>query len=222
MQSETHAHLRTGLRGGRGRTFARRRLRSCLSRSRGRGPRRRAVFAHLAAGRHLGREYHFVRLVRRWRGRRAGAWRGRGARRPPDSRHAFGFYPNSEQGLGWDISEKGFKMVLARELPEIVEKHRPQGVDAFLAEHSLIAPISEVGCCIPAVRACSKPPPPRSALSEDDMAASWDCLRRRRQSFFRIRAGGTRRSDVETASVRREPMVCWPRWDRDFPPSWFC
>src|SRR5579863_9177753 len=31
-------------------------------------------------------------------------------------------FPNSEHVLGWDISEKGFRMVLARELPEIVQE----------------------------------------------------------------------------------------------------
>src|SRR5580658_556825 len=40
-------------------------------------------------------------------------------------------YPNSEHVLGWDISEKGFRMVLARELPEIVQEQLGPVVDAF-------------------------------------------------------------------------------------------
>ena len=30
------------------------------------------------------------------------------------------FYPNSEHVMGWDISEKGFRIVLSREVPEVV------------------------------------------------------------------------------------------------------
>ena len=31
------------------------------------------------------------------------------------------FYPDSEHVMGWDISEKGFRIVLSREVPEVVE-----------------------------------------------------------------------------------------------------
>ncbi len=47
------------------------------------------------------------------------------------------FYPNSERVMGWDISERGFQIVLSAEVPEIVDGHLRGDVDAFLAEHGL-------------------------------------------------------------------------------------
>lgn len=53
-----------------------------------------------------------------------------------DSRSVF--YPDSEQVMGWDISETGFKIVLSSDVPVVArEKLRPD-VDAFLAEHGLV------------------------------------------------------------------------------------
>ncbi len=47
------------------------------------------------------------------------------------------FYPDSEQVMGWDISETGFKIVLSSEVPVVArEKLRPD-VDAFLADQGL-------------------------------------------------------------------------------------
>ena len=46
-------------------------------------------------------------------------------------------YPNSERTMGWDISEKGFRIVLAPEVPDMVTKHLGKDVDCFLAEHKL-------------------------------------------------------------------------------------
>jgi alkylresorcinol/alkylpyrone synthase len=47
------------------------------------------------------------------------------------------FYPNTERVMGWDISERGFSIVLSAEVPEMVSEHLVGDVDAFLAEHSL-------------------------------------------------------------------------------------
>src|SRR5580658_7203464 len=47
------------------------------------------------------------------------------------------FYPNSEHVMGWDISEKGFRIVLSREVPEVVENHLAGDVDTFLEEQGL-------------------------------------------------------------------------------------
>jgi alkylresorcinol/alkylpyrone synthase len=88
------------------------------------------------------------------------------------------FYPNSERVLGWDISEKGFKMVLARELPEMVEKNLAADVDEFLREHGLTR--TDLGSWVlhtggPRVLEATGA---ALGLSEEDMAPSWDCLRR--------------------------------------------
>jgi alkylresorcinol/alkylpyrone synthase len=45
------------------------------------------------------------------------------------------FYPDTEQVMGWDISEKGFQIVLSAEVPEMVRGHLRADVDRFLADH---------------------------------------------------------------------------------------
>lgn len=43
------------------------------------------------------------------------------------------FYPDSEHVMGWDISEQGFRIVLSREVPDVIIEHLGKDVDAFLA-----------------------------------------------------------------------------------------
>jgi alkylresorcinol/alkylpyrone synthase len=45
-------------------------------------------------------------------------------------------YPNTERTMGWDISEKGFRIVLSPEVPETVLRHLGADVDEFLAEQN--------------------------------------------------------------------------------------
>jgi len=52
-----------------------------------------------------------------------------------DSRSAF--YPDTEDVMGWEVSERGFKVVLSAEVPEMVRRHLRRDVDGFLAEHGL-------------------------------------------------------------------------------------
>jgi len=47
------------------------------------------------------------------------------------------FYPDSEDVMGWKISERGFRIVLSGEVPEVVRRHLPRDVDSFLADHGL-------------------------------------------------------------------------------------
>lgn len=47
------------------------------------------------------------------------------------------FYPDSEGVMGWDISEKGFRIVLSPDVPAVVREHLRQDVDSFLAEQGL-------------------------------------------------------------------------------------
>jgi len=47
------------------------------------------------------------------------------------------FYPNSEDVMGWDISESGFRIVLSAGVPEVVRQHLRGDVDAFLADNHL-------------------------------------------------------------------------------------
>ncbi|MEN0063120.1 MAG: 3-oxoacyl-[acyl-carrier-protein] synthase III C-terminal domain-containing protein [Myxococcota bacterium] len=47
------------------------------------------------------------------------------------------FYPNTEQVMGWDIGDSGFKIVLSADVPAMVDRHLRADVDAFLNAHGL-------------------------------------------------------------------------------------
>ena len=49
------------------------------------------------------------------------------------------FYPDTEDVMGWDISEKGFRIVLSREVPDVVREHLGPDVDALLHAHGFEA-----------------------------------------------------------------------------------
>lgn len=46
-------------------------------------------------------------------------------------------YPGTGHLLGWDIGHWGFRMILGRELPDLVRLHVAEEVEAFLAAHDL-------------------------------------------------------------------------------------
>jgi alkylresorcinol/alkylpyrone synthase len=88
------------------------------------------------------------------------------------------FYPESEHVMGWDISDKGFRIVLSREVPEVVDQHLAGDVDAFLASEGKTR--ADIGTWIlhtggprileATAKALNLPP---GALD-----TSWECLRR--------------------------------------------
>jgi alkylresorcinol/alkylpyrone synthase len=47
------------------------------------------------------------------------------------------FYPDTEQVMGWDISDRGFRIVLSADVPEMVKTHLRRDMDSFLADHGL-------------------------------------------------------------------------------------
>lgn len=88
------------------------------------------------------------------------------------------FYPDSEQVMGWEISEKGFKIVLSREVPEVVQKNLAGDVDAFLADQGMSR--ERIGTWIlhtggPRVLEATAQ---ALELPEDALKTSWECLRR--------------------------------------------
>jgi alkylresorcinol/alkylpyrone synthase len=88
------------------------------------------------------------------------------------------FYRDTEDIMGWDISEKGFKIVLSREVPEVVLKNLGRDADQFLADNGLsrkdikswvihtggpkVLEATEKALCLPA----------------KSLDASWQCLRK--------------------------------------------
>ena len=47
------------------------------------------------------------------------------------------FYPDTEEIMGWDISENGFKVVLSPRLPELIKQNLAGDIDTFLGKHKL-------------------------------------------------------------------------------------
>jgi alkylresorcinol/alkylpyrone synthase len=87
-------------------------------------------------------------------------------------------YPNTERVMGWDISEKGFRIVLSPEVPDTVVKHLGEDVDAFLAEQGFSR--SDIKSWVmhtggPKVLEATST---ALGLTESDLAASWECLRK--------------------------------------------
>ena len=93
-----------------------------------------------------------------------------------DSRASF--YPETEDVMGWAISEKGFSIVLSPTVPDVVREHLGQDADSFLADHGLKR--QDIGCWVmhtggPKVLRATEE---ALGLDESQTAASWDVLRR--------------------------------------------
>jgi len=88
------------------------------------------------------------------------------------------FYPNTGKVMGWDVSEKGFSIVLSPEVPDVVREHLGHDADAFLAQYDLTR--SEIGCWIvhtggPKVLEAAEA---ALGLAPRQLTVSWDCLRK--------------------------------------------
>ena len=80
--------------------------------------------------------------------------------------------------MGWDISEKGFKIVLSPEVPKVIERHLGADVDRFLADNGLGR--SDIGAWImhtggPKILEATAA---ALALAPQALEASWRCLRK--------------------------------------------
>lgn len=58
-------------------------------------------------------------------------------------------YPDSERVMGWDISERGFGIVLSSSVPDVVRSHLRADVDRFLHEQELSLEQMESFVCHP-------------------------------------------------------------------------
>jgi alkylresorcinol/alkylpyrone synthase len=88
------------------------------------------------------------------------------------------FYPETENMMGWAISEKGFRIVLSREVPNLVRQRLGGDVDAFLAEMGCAR--GHIGSWVlhtggPKVLEATQA---ALGLEKGQLAASWDCLRK--------------------------------------------
>src|SRR5450432_2206426 len=88
------------------------------------------------------------------------------------------FYPGTEEMMGWNISEKGFRIVLSTEVPNLIRQNLGRDVDDFLADNGyrrsdLQSWVLHTGG--PKVlEACAT----ALGLHNGQLDASWDCLRK--------------------------------------------
>ena len=87
------------------------------------------------------------------------------------------FYPDTEEIMGWNISEAGFKIVLSPLLPDLIKERLAGDVDAFLGQYQLRR--ADIGNWVihtggPKVLDSIQN---TLGLPDSEMARSWDCLR---------------------------------------------
>ncbi|HUO15453.1 MAG TPA: 3-oxoacyl-[acyl-carrier-protein] synthase III C-terminal domain-containing protein [Verrucomicrobiae bacterium] len=88
------------------------------------------------------------------------------------------FYPETEEMMGWKITEKGFRIVLSPEVPNLIRQHLGQDVDAFLADNGCSR--KEVGSWVLHTGGPKVLEATAAALDLHDgqLDASWECLKR--------------------------------------------
>lgn len=88
------------------------------------------------------------------------------------------FYPGTEDVMGWDISEKGFRIVLSPRVPDVIRENLGRDVDTFLSEHDLQR--SDIDSWIMHTGGPKILQATSEALELPDGAldASWECLRK--------------------------------------------
>jgi len=88
------------------------------------------------------------------------------------------FYPETEEMMGWKVSEKGFHITLSPQVPALIREHLGHDVDAFLSDHGYQR--SDVDSWVlhtggPKVLEATAD---ALELRNGQLDASWACLRR--------------------------------------------
>ena len=88
------------------------------------------------------------------------------------------FYPETEEMMGWRVTEKGFRITLSPEVPTLIREHLGQDVDAFLSDQGYTR--SDIGSWVlhtggPKVLEATAA---ALELNNGQLDASWDCLKR--------------------------------------------
>ncbi len=87
------------------------------------------------------------------------------------------FYPDTEEVMGWEISERGFGIVLSAEVPRMVRDHLRRDVDGFLAEHGLERGDVASWICHPGGPKVLEAMEETLELPPDALALTWKSLR---------------------------------------------
>ena len=88
------------------------------------------------------------------------------------------FYPETEEMMGWKVTEKGFRIMLSPEVPTLIREHLGQDVDAFLADNGHRR--DDIGSWVLHTGGPKVLEATAAALDlhNGELDASWDCLKK--------------------------------------------
>jgi alkylresorcinol/alkylpyrone synthase len=87
-------------------------------------------------------------------------------------------YPETEEVMGWDITEKGFRIVLSRDVPEVVLKNLGRDLQEILDEQGLRREDIESWVIHTGGPRVLEATQAAAGIGKRELAASWECLRR--------------------------------------------
>lgn len=87
------------------------------------------------------------------------------------------FYPDTEDVMGWRISERGFELVLSAQVPVMAREHLGPDVDRFLLSQGLTRNDIKSWVCHPGGPKVLQGMQDSLGLSEEDVRFSWQVLR---------------------------------------------
>jgi alkylresorcinol/alkylpyrone synthase len=88
------------------------------------------------------------------------------------------FYPQTEEMMGWKITEKGFRIVLSPEVPQLIREHLGHDVDAFLADYGLQRSDLKSWVLHTGGPKVLEATAAALGLHDGQLDASWECLKR--------------------------------------------
>lgn len=88
------------------------------------------------------------------------------------------FYPDTEEMMGWEVSERGFRIVLSPDVPKLVRENLRHNADEFLATRGLTR--ADIGSWVlhtggPKILEATAD---ALELKNGELDVSWECLRR--------------------------------------------
>jgi alkylresorcinol/alkylpyrone synthase len=115
------------------------------------------------------------------------------------------FYPNTEDIMGWNISERGFGIVLSPRLPDLIRSRLAADLEAFLGEHEVAR--TDIGSWVmhPGGPKVLEAVEDALDLRHGELAVSWESLAR----FGNFSSGSVLRV-LEEVLVNRRPAPGTP------------
>jgi alkylresorcinol/alkylpyrone synthase len=91
---------------------------------------------------------------------------------------ACSFYPNTQDTMGWKISEKGFQVLLSPNVPAVVKANLGRDVDIFLAQHKMTRDQVDSWIMHPGGPKVLEAVADALGLHNGELQLSWDALQR--------------------------------------------